>query len=593
MGRESNSTKLDRFIYPDSDPDGYEAQTPEDAALVSKLENYFSEAKDWRENQEKRWEHAEKLRDNKIEMKKAKTRSDLRFNLPLSYIYTILPIIEDFMPVTDIMPENSNDVAFSDVVQLRADQLRRVSDFDYYKMQTAENALTYGDGLMEVLPELDGNENLKRLKTKVCDIRTWYPAPYFKGMDIRKGEARYHILAQPLHVDEILSTYGVTIPAEGIMDENRAFVETENLNDSTVDSQYCLLKRCYHMEVSEDGETKLMYSVWANAIKIKHEEYEFYHIPYFKMDVYGNANRSFGIGIPALVSSSTFAVNWGMSNIFDNLQEFGNPIRRVTTSIWANFLTRFVGKRRSVEVNHPEDITYLQPTSASDSHFAAIEMALRLSDTTTGIHDVTAGKTPTSIKSGRAIKALQEASQSRIRYFINHNIGKFVIETGRYILELIQAYDTEPIILQTEAIGGDKEFVPYDPREKEIVMDNGEIYKVPSLQDTRFDIRLELGSGSIKGREATKEEAFAKFEAGIYGIEEYTNYANEPNKRELIESWYERQGVTQAMNTLERLREISASLSTKQPEEARKSKEYQELMMIIEDLGMQKIQQGE
>ena len=561
--------------------------------IVVKCENWYQEAKSWRMGQEERWRKNEAIRQNKIDMSKSDTKSDLRFNIPLSVIHTILPIVDDFFPTFDINPKDPNDVDFADTVQLRKKQIERLSNLKHKNMSCVEDALTYSDGIVSLEPVLDNAGSLKNVNATNTNLLTWFPAPNSVGFDIKNGEAVYHIFSEATHVDEIARVYGVEVSPEGYMDSERGFLySTEVLNDDQSNANYSLLKKCYFMDEDEEKYPNGREVIWAGDKLISDEPYKYERLHYFRISNYRMHSQTFGIGETELVAHATFAVNWGMSNIFDNLDEFGSPIMRYTQSIWERLSSRLTGKKRKrIMVNQPDDVTYLQPTAASVAHFSAIELTLRLIDIITGIHDVTAGKAPSGIKSGTAIRSLQEAAQSRVRYFINHNINPFVIDQGNFILMLMKMYDKKVMTVPTESVDPNNNFKIYDPLRVESNANSQ--YELPGLEDTEFDIFVSIGTDEPAGRMATQELAMQKMESGIYGIEEYVMASNEKNKRAVIESYNQRMGYETNKNIVKQLTDIGTKAMETDFETFQNSKEYQVLMQLMEDLALQELKQGE
>jgi len=563
------------------------------SGIVNKCEEWYQEAKIWRQGQEERWRKNEAIRQNKIDMSGALTKSDLRFNIPLSVIHTILPIVDDYFPTFDINPKDPNDVDFADIVQLRKKQIERMSNLKYKNMNCVEDALTYSDGIVSIEPVLDMDGSLERVDVKNIDILTWFPAPNSVGFDIKNGDAVYQIFSEPMHIDEIARVYDIEVSGEGYMDSEKGFLyATETANDESGYVNYALLKRCYFMDEDEEMYPNGREVIWANNVLASDNPYKYSRLHYFNIGNYKMHSQTFGMGETELVAHATFAINWGMSNIYDNLDEFGSPILRITQSIWERLSARLTGrKRKRVLVNHPDDLSYLQPTAASQAHFSAIELTMRLTDIITGIHDVTAGKAPSGIKSGTAIRALQEAAQSRVRYFISHNINPFVEAQGNFILELMKMHDKKVMAVPNESINPENKFKIYDPLRVE--QNAASFDALPSLQDTQFDVFVTIGTDEPAGRMATQELALQKMEMGIYGVEEYVMASNEKDKRGVIESYNNRMGYKTNENIVKQLTDIGMKAMQSDEDTFKSSKEYQVLMQIMEDLAMQNIKQGE
>ena len=195
----------------------------------------------------------------------------------------------------------------------------------------------------------------------------------------------------------------------------------------------------------------------------------------------------------------------------------------------------------------------------------------------TGVNDVTQGRSAKDL-SGRAIVALQEASQTRIRFKINNEIAKLTKEIGEFMVQMILTFDEEIRSIRERDAEGQFQFTDFNPM---AVYDaDGNLEGTPSfdpgtakrLQDSEFDVDVTTGSRYAQGRVANEERALQLFEAGIYGIEEVVNALNVPDKQDIIQSWYVRnqqvppkQQVEQAEMMQEQLGQLVAQVMQEGP----------------------------
>jgi hypothetical protein len=223
-----------------------------------------------------------------------------------------------------------------------------------------------------------------------------------------------------------------------------------------------------------------------------------------------------------------------MSSLAEAVKKTGNPARKVLTS-WVSWTKKKIQNiaGEEIEVQAPQDVTWDTPPNIPASTFQFIELLLQLTDVVTGVHDVTEGRKPAGITAASAIMALQEAAQARVRYKIAHGVSRWIETIGGHILWIMKQYDREARTLRAVTGEGGLAFLPYDGAE---------------TARRRFDVEVVAGTRLPSGRLATEELAKEKFKEGIYGIEEYAAAVNEPNKKQLIEGWYRRQGLDLAMN---------------------------------------------
>ena len=119
------------------------------------------------------------------------------------------------------------------------------------------------------------------------------------------------------------------------------------------------------------------------------------------------------------------------------------------------------------------------------------------------------------------------------------------------MVQLIQVYDTEIRSIRERSADGSYEFTQFDP-ETPLDKDGNAPNSVDfdpttakTLQDSNFDIEVAAGFKTPSGRVANEERALNLYQLGIYGIERIADALNEPNKQELIQEFYQRQGIAQ------------------------------------------------
>ena len=578
-------------------------QIGDSSEAIKSVMSDFEEAKKFRQKQEQRWRLNEDLRRNKIDMTGSKTITDIRNNLPLTVIESIKPIINDYLPTYDVMPEQQNDVYYADMVQKRASQLNDIGDLRDAIMDAVDDSLGYSDGIIEFKPILEeigqqqGEDGglvplmtLKGFEWNAIDPFVWYPAPYSTGMRLGK-DARFHIFAVPMHKDEIKSEFDFDAKGEGKLDDQRAWIKSQD--DESGD--YSLVITRYKDDIDKDKYPNGRVTIICEGRLISDEPFDFYRLNYFQLSNYRSKHETFGYGEPELIATHNKAINEGLSSIFDSLRETGSPKFKIAKSLW-NRLTGNISKTRYIEVNRSDDVTYLQPSAPSPAMFSAIELTLRLVDIITGINDVSAGRNQTSnVTSGRAIMALQEASQSRVRYKISKEIAPLVKDIGRMATWFIQNYDMEIVSIRQELANGEMGFTEFNPTmqmgdARKMALAQGQEFNPETfrpLADSQFDIRVTTGFTQPDGRLSRREEADIDFDAGRIGIETWAEWRNLPDKKAVIEQFYQRQGDMQRKQLQEEIAKELPDLiqaAMENPEEFAGSKEEDVLLQMVMQL---------
>jgi len=516
------------------------SQSAQERDLINQLENWFKEAKDYRNRATTpRWNTNLEIHANKMKMVTSE-RTQIRVNLSLVNVRSQKAIADDYLPSIDIMPANSKSTEYSDVVQLAVRQALNDADFEYKAMDCIEQSLIMSNGITSVMPlVMDGK--LYGLLIDDVDVFTCFPAP--GATDLTLEDARYIIFATPLHVDQIRRMTGVSVPAEGLVEESGTFREIKQGSEEYETlANSAIYKECYRIDDDAEKYPCGRESHWANGILIKDGPlWEGYKpepgkfkpgIPYFMIKNYGTSRNWVGVGEPEILAKVKKSLDETVSATADNVKKMGNPPVKVTK----RFLSYAKKKIRhlpaeQIEVENPNDVTFEHPIALPQSTFQFIELLLKVYEYESGVQEVALGKRDKKAESGRAIIALQEASDKIVRDKINKPISKYMTDIGRQVLWYFQTFPKDEVELPLEGQkdeSGKQKFVKYDSAE--IV--EGE-YKVKAVPGVRLK----------KGRAATEERALSFWESGIFGIEDVVNDLNIDNKQEVIDGWYKRQGM--------------------------------------------------
>ncbi len=572
--------------------------TEEGSTVISKYEEFFEESKKHMESRRERWRKNEALYYNKIIVPGPSRATKLKFNIPLAIIETELPIISDYLPTFDVMPREQNDVFFADMLTKRKNHIEKETKLQKKMLEAAKDSLIYSNGITSVFPKKNSSGEYDGIEISPIDPFTWFPAPGATGMDIR-SQARYHIFATPMHVDDIHREYNVRIEPEGFMDEFRAFhlIKGETTgSDADTLCNSALVKECYTMDDDNDKYPNGRMVIWSNGKLLSDLAIPFERIPYFMIGNYKTAHSLFGIGETELVSTQTKAINQVMSSLADVINKTGNPIRKITRSLWSQLKTKISGiPGEEVIVDKASDLTWDVPPNVPAHTFRYIELLLKLTDVVSGVHDVIEGKKPTGITAAAAIIALQEAAQARVRFKINNEISQYIEDVGTFIIWILQTYDEEVISIREKDDSGERQFAEYDPvgifdiqgvKEGEEGFDET---TAQSMRDSHFDIEIVGGVRLPSGRVASEQRALELFKEGVYGIKPTVMALSEPNKGELIDDYNERQGVQQIIERQEQLNEAFKDLeklidiALKSPEEWKGSRDEEKLLKILQE----------
>ena len=571
--------------YPAMDQESALDQIAEASERIPQVRDWLDKSKKARENQSDRWRKNERLyygRHWANPSKGTENQSRMIFNFPLAVVETILPIINDFQPTVDIMPQEKNDVFFADMMQKRFQQIVDETDLYGKIIQAVKDSLIYSNGFLQILPVVTEEGVFKSFDIQVIDPFTVVPHPYATDLDLKAGE--YFMFAVPMETSRIFREFGVKAPADGKLDDYKAYQKVNDnggIESANVESEYdmALVIECYSNEADKEKYPYGRHTVVVGDKLVVDEPLELYRMPVFMVSNYKSPHNFWGIGETDLVRTQTKAINETFSSINENIRKMGYPIRKVTQRAKGQMTRPITGAPgEEITVVDPNDVTFEVPPPIPGYIQNYIGQVSQFMEAITGVNDVTQGRKPGGVTSGRAIVALQEASQTRQRFKINKEVARLTKEIGEFMVQMILTFDEEIRSIRERDAEGQFQFTEFNPM---AVYDaDGNLEGTPEfdpgtakrLQDSEFDVDVTTGSRYAQGRVANEERALELFQLGVYGIEEVVNALNIPDKQDIIQSWYVRnqqvppkQQVEQAEMMQEQLGQIVAQVMQEGP----------------------------
>ena len=571
--------------YPAMDQESALDQIAEASERIPQVRDWLDKSKKARANQADRWRKNERLyygRHWANPSKGTESQSRMIFNFPLAVVETILPIINDFQPTVDVMPQEKNDVFFADMMQKRFQQIVDETDLYGKIIQAVKDSLIYSNGFLQILPVVTEEGVFKSFDIQVIDPFTVVPHPYATDLDLKAGE--YFMFAVPMETSRIFREFGVKAPADGKLDDYKAYQKVDDnggIESANVESEYdmALVIECYSNEADKEKYPYGRHTVVVGDKLVVDEPLELYRMPVFMVSNYKSPHNFWGIGETDLVRTQTKAINETFSSINENIRKMGYPIRKVTQRAKGQMTRPITGAPgEEITVVDPSDVTFEMPPPIPGYIQNYIGQVSQFMEAITGVNDVTQGRKPGGVTSGRAIVALQEASQTRQRFKINKEVARLTKEIGEFMVQMILTFDEEIRSIRERDAEGQFQFTEFNPM---AVYDaDGNLEGTPEfnpgtakrLQDSEFDVDVTTGSRYAQGRVANEERALELFQLGVYGIEEVVNALNVPDKQDIIQSWYVRnqqvppkQQVEQAEMMQEQLGQLVAQVMQEGP----------------------------
>ena len=486
--------------------EGYDAsaseQSPEEQAVVQKVEHLFQAARKARRPKEGRWnENYEFYLGRQWTYRRPSYRHSEVVNLIFAAVEAIVPILTDNRPEFAFLPEDSEDRELAEALSKVADFDWSREGWDYILAEVIKSALISSGtsiGAMEFDPEQ--NSGLGRIIFRNVDALNIYPAP--RAKDINDGTCPYFIEAEPIPVEEakgmfpelahmIKGSVGSGYPSKY---ERKDFDQTLNANSTRSNEAQDDLTSSYTQKDSKPvGESLL--------IKCYMQDDTMEEVKQACMDQYGNPTYTAeGVPLEEVVDTKKKYPNGRLTIVIDNLLAFDgdNPYKDglypyarfvdyfVPNEFWAlsevdnlkspqRMLNRLLSFMMDtiVLMGNPiwvadigaidTDMVTNQPglvvekTPGSDVHreaglglpsnlFSVYELCRDAFDRIFGINELTQGARPQNVSSNVALETLQEAGQTRIRQKAR-NLEKFLKEIGTlYVSRVMQFYSTPRLI---------------------------------------------------------------------------------------------------------------------------------------------------
>ncbi|MCK5019817.1 MAG: hypothetical protein KAS32_22350 [Candidatus Peribacteraceae bacterium] len=287
-------------------------------------------------------------------------------------------------------------------------------------------------------------------------------------------------------------------------------------------------------------------------------------VPYRLIKNYGSSHDWKGIGEPELINTISKCLNEILSAIADNIRYTGNPILLKTKNFISKFTAMFTGlPGDQIEVDKPDDLSWLVPPGMPAYIFRFIEILITLHDFVTGMHDILRGKRESGITAASALALLQEVAQQRIRHKIKHTYSLFFKSVGEYVVWMLQAKDEAVLQLKQETLKkeGESSFVEYDPVGRYTNTEDIETAEATddektgkTMKDSKFNIDVVAGARVPEGSVAAEQLATEKYEKGLYTYEDWVARSSEPDKEKLLKNHNE---ANQLQGFIDRIGQIN------------------------------------
>ncbi len=482
------------------------------------LRKMFDASKKARAHKVKRWRRNEELYNGDFfkPFKLPKYKSRIVANVVHSTVESIYSIMTDRFPKVDIMPKRKEQIQSAMMSQEAVE-----NEMDKAKCNRAvrglkRDGIIYGNGFLKTFIK-DG-----KVKYSVPDIYTVFVDPLATSID----NAKCVTFANPTYVKDVVKRFpkGKYVRPEGNVDEYKSFIrnpesdstsQTSTVTHSSVDAgdvRTDYMEKTPLSEVEDydygDGQVilkeswywedeKLMLATWTDKVLLQRVEAPYPFIPVAMFKNYADEHHFWGKGEPEIIEPLAVGCSVLLSQGVDNLIYHGNPAWVVAKNVVKDASMRPTDKPGQVFYtdNPSQSIQRLPAGNISQSTIPMADSLLKITDQVSGVHDITQGRNPAGVTSGRAIGQLQEASQQIIRTKEREVGSDTIIEVYKQTLSLIKNnYENEIDVRRFNQSGAGYEFYQIHPQDVDDDMDYKYVpgSSMPESKASRFDQALDL-----------------------------------------------------------------------------------------------------
>lgn len=530
-----------------------------DKKLLKYMERMFNAAKSARAHKVPRWRRNEELYNGDFfkpfKLPKYKTR--IVANSVHSIVETVYSILTDRPNKVDIMPKTEEQVEAARLAQEAVESEMRTNKALRAISGMKRDGLVYGNGFLK----LSYNEN--GIEYSTPDIYTVFVDPLATSIE----EAKCITFATPTYIKDIRDNYenGDKVVSEGKLDEYKSFVRmksddgvgqattasggasgtssetgvgasdvrsdfqevgpTDDMDDTEVFGGQVLLKECWHYM-----NDKLYLTTYAGNVLLQHVESPTNFIPVVQFKNYADEHQFWGKGEPEIVEPLAVGTAILLSQSLDNIIYHGNP-----AWIMSKSLSKTPGNRPSDKpgqvfwTNGPhESIQRLPAGNMSSSNLPLAQYMMQLTDSISGIHDITQGRNPSGVTAAKAISALQEASQQIIRAKEREIGFDSIIDIYKHTLSILaNNYESAIIIRRNTQMGYEfKQIQPYE------------------LTDD-MDFKYVPGSSMPESRASRIDQALEYVQMGLLTPEQFWRWHEKDISKDILEEIIEQKKMMQ------------------------------------------------
>lgn len=467
-----------------------------------------------------------------------RTGVKIPINLVSAHLRGVRNQVTSFQPKWEVLPKVTTRFAFQN-----ARLSGRTLDYIYDKAQikrkikeAVNDALIFSVGIWQLSVDNDGNVIVNRIDPFDCFVD-----PNVKSSNINDPEygAEFVVISNQVPLDFIKknknfeNTDQVTESSETASAEYKKFLlqVTKNLTTATKENnKTTILKQAFLRERDDNGKIKIRIVTYVDGMDspLKNELTDDSDYPFEILqgdiqpgDLYGEAWIKHLIPINRVIDALE-------SHIFEYNHFFAKGKWVIDKNSGVRVIVNAHGQ--IIEKNRGSTVTPVTVPPLPPSPQEQISNMRRYLEDISGVHDVSLGRLPGTIRSGTAIAELRQADSTNQSDLID-NLEDFLARVGKRILKLVAENWTTTKLVSVTGIGGKPEyFVAIGEKGGKRLKDT-EKFKVGEKElplaiiGSENDVRVQVGSWLAYTKDARQEKLKELFRLGAIDQKTYLQHA--------------------------------------------------------------------
>lgn len=242
-------------------------------------------------------------------------------------------------------------------------------------------------------------------------------------------------------------------------------------------------------------------------------------------------NEPYGIGIVEIGEDTNQVVNYMASRIHDYIRKMGSGHWVIDNNSDVDVDRITNEEALLIEKNAGTEVQKIPPPPMPGA-FLAFWSSMQVShDVVTGLQEVSQGRRDPGVASGRAIIALQQAVQTKIR-LMSRNLESGLSRFGAIVLSMIQQFMTQP---QTIRISDPITGTVALPLNRPIALAaTGDVIKrANDMSIGEFDVKISVSPALADSKQERRNEAIALRQLGAIDAEELLDRIEYPGREKV------------------------------------------------------------